>query len=105
VLLQLGSIEPGPHLNAQLAIVTRRIKAALENLAAIRTYGVEHGPADWRAHYEPLDERPLVEPLFLNGFEVDDALNVVACFDFEDLDALIVHLDPDGTGSSVALRP
>lgn len=105
VLLELGSIEPGPRLDAQLATITTRIKAALANLAAIRAYGVEHGPADWRAHYEPLDDRPLVERLFLDGFEVNDALDVTACFDFEDLDTLIVHLDLDGHGRAVRLRP
>jgi hypothetical protein len=104
VLLELDSIEPGPRLNAQLATVTTRIKAALANLAAIRAYGVEHGPADWREYCEPLDERPLVERLFLDGFEVKQDLDVTACFDFGDLDTLIVHLDPDGHGRAVALR-
>jgi hypothetical protein len=43
--------------------------------------------------------------LFLDGFEVSQALDVAACFDFGDLDMLIVKVDSSSRGMSVELRP
>jgi hypothetical protein len=104
VLLEFGPVDRGPDLDARLATVTTRIKLALGNLAEIRAYGVEHGPSEWRDHFEPLGDQPLAERLFLDGFEVNQALDINACFDYEDLGTLVVHIDPAGRGRAVELH-
>lgn len=104
VLLELDAVEPGPRLDMQLATAARRIKVALAKLSEVKAYGVEHGPSQWREYYEPLDSRPLVERLFLEGFEFNRNLDLTVTFDFEDLDVLLVHLDPTGHGRAVNLR-
>jgi hypothetical protein len=76
--------------------------AALPEIAA---YAVIQGPKQWREHYEALDPRPLADRLFLDGFEVDAELGVSACFDFGDLDTIVVVLDEDSRGQAVELRP
>jgi hypothetical protein len=105
VLLEFGSINPGPALDVKLDAVAARIKDALVRLPEIKTYGVDNGPSDWREYYEPRGMRPLVERLFLEGFEVNHTLDLTVTFDFEDLDMLLVHLDEHGKGRAVEVRP
>ncbi len=105
VLLDIGSTELGPELNARVSLAAARIRAALANLDEIKRFGVEHAPADWRGYYEAPGTTPLVERLFLDGFEVSYALEVAVCFDFGDLDTLVVRVDATGCGMSVELRP
>jgi hypothetical protein len=104
VLLEFGFVDPGPELDAKVSIAAASIRSALTNLAAIKSFGIDHSPSDWREYLEAQDRRPLVERLFLDGFEVDQTLGVSACFDYEDLGTLIVRVDPVGQGLTVELR-
>lgn len=105
ILLELRVVQPGPELDRRLFATTTRIRAALAALAEIRAYGVEHAPPQWREQYQAQDAAPLVDRLWLMGFEVNRTLEVAATFDCGDLDMLVVHLDPAGRGRGAEVRP
>lgn len=105
VLLDIGPTTPEPELSARVSLAAARIRAALANLDQIQQFAVDHAPADWRRYYQAQGATPLIERLFLDGFEVSQALDVAACFDFGDLDMLIVKVDSSSRGISVELRP
>ncbi|MFD5505367.1 hypothetical protein ACFWJS_37745 [Streptomyces sp. NPDC127061] len=48
-----------------------------------------------------MDETPLVERLFLKGFEVTSATEMDIDFDFGDLGMLVVRVDGQGCGQEV----
>ncbi|MFD9409787.1 hypothetical protein ACFWBN_22615 [Streptomyces sp. NPDC059989] len=105
VLLELGKVEPGSDLDGRLAVVVAKIRCALAVLPEIAAYAVAQGPRPWRDYYEGLGGQPLVDRLFLEGFEVDAELGVSVCFDFGDLERIVVALDASGRGQGVELRP
>jgi hypothetical protein len=101
VLIEIGARQDLPALVDDAA---ERVQAALADLAAIKTYAIEHAPGDWRQHYQTTDPTPLLDRLFLEGFTISAAYTEIA-FDFGDLDLLVVRTDPSGHRQTVYLAP
>jgi hypothetical protein len=71
----------------------------------IKTFAIEHAPAEWLQHYSSQPGPPVFERLFLEGFEIDEHDMLSVMFDFGDLDLLVVELGSDGRGQRVFLQP
>ncbi len=97
-------MEPGPELDVHLGACAAHIRDALDRLAALRRYAVDHAPADWGRYYAAQPGLPLPDRLFLDG-EVSEQLLVSLVFDFGDLDQLTLSLDHDGAAARVFLIP
>lgn len=63
----------------------------MSNLDKIKRYGLDHAPRNWLDHYITADSSPLLDRLFVESFVIDKTLAIETWFDFEDLDALVVH--------------
>jgi len=104
VLLEVGAIEPGPELDAHLDACAARIRRALDRLPDLKRYALDHAPPGWVQYYAAQPGLPLVDRLFLEGFQVSRQLLVSLDLDFGDLDLLVVRLDPAGNGEAVFLQ-
>ena len=105
VLVTVGPVCDGSEFDAILESAVRRIRAALADLENIKVSAVALAPANWRRHYENADARPLIERLFLEGFDVISPSEMEIAFDFEDLDLLVVRVDADGQAGEAHLHP
>jgi hypothetical protein len=105
VLLETGTMEPGPELDVHLGACAARIRDVLDRLPGLKRHAVDHAPADWVRYYAAQPGLPLPDWLFPDGIEVSEQLLVSLVFDFGDLDQLTLSLDHDGAAARVFLIP
>jgi len=105
IILEIGTTEPGPALDAHVEACAGRIRSALDHLPGLKRYVLDHGPPDWVRYYAAQPGSSLVDRLFLEGLRVSGKLLVSLDFDFGDLDLVTVQLGHSGTGEEVSLHP
>jgi hypothetical protein len=105
IVLETGTMEPGPELAVHVGACAARIRDALDRLSGLKRYAVDHAPAGWARYYAAQPGLPLPGRLFLEGIEVSEQLLVSLVFDFGDLDLLTLSLDHDGAAARVFLAP
>jgi hypothetical protein len=105
ILLSVGREYEGAALAAQVQRCAAMVDKALSALPLIKSFALQHAPAQWLEHYSSQAGPPVLERFFLDAFETDEHDVLSAVFDFGDLDQLIVELKSDGRGRRVFLRP
>jgi hypothetical protein len=104
ILLETGTTESGPALDAHVDACAGRIRSALDHLPGLKRYVLDHGPPGWARYYAAQTGPSLLDRLFLEGVRVSGKLLVSLDFDFGDLDLVTVQLGHSGTGEGVSLH-
>ncbi len=104
ILLETGTAEPGPALDAHVDACAARIRSALDHLSGLKRYVLDYGPPGWVRYYAAQPGPSLLDRLFLEGLRVSGKLLVSLDFDFGDLDLVTVQLNHSGTGEEVSLH-
>jgi hypothetical protein len=104
ILLDAGTIEPGPDLETHLGACAACISKTLDRLPDLKRYALDHAPPGWVRDCGTQPGPPLADRLFLEGLQVSRQLLVSLAFDFGELDLLMVRLDHEGNGEAVFLQ-